>query len=69
MSEPIIQFIDVYKSFIAPNGEKQRVLKGVNFGIMPPLENGKKRNKRERAKSYASRSALELEAFLNREAF
>jgi methylenetetrahydrofolate--tRNA-(uracil-5-)-methyltransferase len=41
----------------------------VNFGIMPPLENGKKRNKRERAKSYASRSALELEAFLNREAF
>lgn len=41
----------------------------VNFGIMPPLENGKKRNKRERAKSYASRSTLELEAFLNREAF
>jgi len=37
MSEPIIQFIDVYKSFIAPNGKTQRVLKGVSFGIMPGM--------------------------------
>ena len=37
MSEPIIQFIDVHKSFENQNGEKQRVLKGVNFGIMPGM--------------------------------
>jgi phospholipid/cholesterol/gamma-HCH transport system ATP-binding protein len=37
MSEPVIQFIDVYKSFKTPSGETQRVLKGVNFGIMPGM--------------------------------
>jgi phospholipid/cholesterol/gamma-HCH transport system ATP-binding protein len=37
MSEPIIQFIEVYKSFKAPNGETQRVLKGVDFDIMPGM--------------------------------
>jgi phospholipid/cholesterol/gamma-HCH transport system ATP-binding protein len=37
MGEPIIQFIDVHKSFEAPNGETHRVLKGVNFGIMPGM--------------------------------
>ena len=37
MSEPIIQFIDVHKSFETQNGETQRVLKGVNFGIMPGM--------------------------------
>ena len=37
MSEPIIQFIDVRKSFESPNGEIQRVLKGVNFAIMPGM--------------------------------
>jgi phospholipid/cholesterol/gamma-HCH transport system ATP-binding protein len=37
MSEPIIQFVDVHKSFESANGETQRVLKGVNFGIMPGM--------------------------------
>jgi phospholipid/cholesterol/gamma-HCH transport system ATP-binding protein len=37
MSEPIIQFIDIHKSFEAPNGEIQRVLKGVDFAIMPGM--------------------------------
>ena len=37
MSEPIIQFIEVQKSFKSPNGETHRVLKGVNFGIMPGM--------------------------------
>ncbi len=37
MGEPIIKFIDVHKSFETPTGETQRVLKGVNFGIMPGM--------------------------------
>ena len=37
MGEPIIQFIDVHKSFKSPTGDTQRVLKGVNFGIMPGM--------------------------------
>jgi methylenetetrahydrofolate--tRNA-(uracil-5-)-methyltransferase len=41
----------------------------VNFGILPPLEDGRKRNKRERAKAYAYRSKNELETYLISEAF
>ena len=37
MSEPIIQFIDVYKSFVTSSGETHKVLKGVNFSIMPGM--------------------------------
>jgi phospholipid/cholesterol/gamma-HCH transport system ATP-binding protein len=37
MSEPIIQFIDVHKSFETSSGGTQRVLKGVDFGIMPGM--------------------------------
>jgi phospholipid/cholesterol/gamma-HCH transport system ATP-binding protein len=33
MNEPIIQFIDVHKSFASANGGVQKVLRGVNFGI------------------------------------
>ena len=40
-----------------------------NFGILPPLEDGTRRNRRERAKAYASRSEVELDKFLKREAF
>lgn len=40
-----------------------------NFGILPPLNDGKRRNKRERAKAHASRSKAELGEFLIREAF
>lgn len=40
-----------------------------NFGILPPLDDGKRRNKRERAKAYASRSKDELDEFLKKEAF
>lgn len=37
MSDPVIEFIDIHKSFESHNGEIQRVLKGVNFGIMPGM--------------------------------
>ena len=40
-----------------------------NFGILPPLNDGQRRNKRERAKAHASRSKAELGEFLKREAF
>ena len=40
-----------------------------NFGILPPLEDGKGRNRRERAKAYAMRSALDLEKFLEEEEY
>lgn len=40
-----------------------------NFGILPPLEDGKRRNRRERAKAYAMRSASDLEKFLNKEGY
>jgi len=33
MNEPIIQFVDVHKSFVSANGTVQRVLKGVNLSI------------------------------------
>jgi methylenetetrahydrofolate--tRNA-(uracil-5-)-methyltransferase len=36
-----------------------------NFGIIPALTDGKKRNKRERATAYAERAAQDLKAFLN----
>jgi len=35
-----------------------------NFGLMPPLEDGQKRNRRERARAYAERSAAVLTEFL-----
>ena len=35
-----------------------------NFGLMPPLEDGQKRNRRERASAYAERSAAVLAEFL-----
>jgi phospholipid/cholesterol/gamma-HCH transport system ATP-binding protein len=37
MIEPIIQFIDVHKSFVSANGTEQKVLKGVNFSIKPGM--------------------------------
>ncbi|MBN2500560.1 MAG: methylenetetrahydrofolate--tRNA-(uracil(54)-C(5))-methyltransferase (FADH(2)-oxidizing) TrmFO [Anaerolineales bacterium] len=37
-----------------------------NFGIIPALTDGKKRNKRERATAYAERAANDLDAFLDR---
>jgi methylenetetrahydrofolate--tRNA-(uracil-5-)-methyltransferase len=36
-----------------------------NFGLLPPLVDGKQRGKKERAKAYAERSALELSKYLN----
>jgi methylenetetrahydrofolate--tRNA-(uracil-5-)-methyltransferase len=36
-----------------------------NFGILPPLENGKKAGKRERGALYTHRALFDLEAFLN----
>ena len=35
-----------------------------NFGLMPPLDDGRKRNRRERASAYAERSAAQLAEFL-----
>ena len=35
-----------------------------NFGLMPPLEDGRKRNRRERASAYAERSATALAEFI-----
>ena len=35
-----------------------------NFGIIPALPDGKKRNKRERATAYAERAASDLDDFL-----
>jgi methylenetetrahydrofolate--tRNA-(uracil-5-)-methyltransferase len=40
-----------------------------NMGILPPLDDDKKRNRRERASAYAKRSAAELEKFLIEERF
>ena len=37
MIEPIIQFIDVHKSFESANGTVQEVLRGVNFRILPGM--------------------------------
>ncbi|MFC1936647.1 methylenetetrahydrofolate--tRNA-(uracil(54)-C(5))-methyltransferase (FADH(2)-oxidizing) TrmFO [Chloroflexota bacterium] len=37
-----------------------------NFGLLPPLTDGKKRNKRQRAKAYADRSLLILDEYLNK---
>jgi len=37
MNGPIIQFVDVHKSFTGANGAVQRVLKGINFGIKPGM--------------------------------
>ncbi|TET95852.1 MAG: methylenetetrahydrofolate--tRNA-(uracil(54)-C(5))-methyltransferase (FADH(2)-oxidizing) TrmFO [Anaerolineales bacterium] len=35
-----------------------------NFGLMPPLDDGRKRNRRERASAYAERSAAVLAEFI-----
>ena len=37
MKTPVIQFIDVYKSFVNTNGDVHKVLKGITFGIMPGM--------------------------------
>ena len=37
MIEPIIQFVDVHKSFEGVNGTVQKVLKGVNLSIRPGM--------------------------------
>ncbi len=36
-----------------------------NFGIMPPLDDGTKRNRRQRSQAYANRSSNDLELFLD----
>ena len=36
-----------------------------NFGILPPLDSGKRLNKRERAAAHAQRALDDLETFLN----
>jgi phospholipid/cholesterol/gamma-HCH transport system ATP-binding protein len=35
MNEPVIEFIDVHKSFVKTNGDRHKVLKGASFTIMP----------------------------------
>jgi len=35
-----------------------------NFGLMVPLDDGRKRNRRERASAYAERSAVVLAEYL-----
>jgi methylenetetrahydrofolate--tRNA-(uracil-5-)-methyltransferase len=37
-----------------------------NFGIMPPLDDGVRRNRRQRAQAYADRSARDLSSLLDR---
>jgi phospholipid/cholesterol/gamma-HCH transport system ATP-binding protein len=37
MNQPIIQFIDVHKSFTSANGAVQKVLRGINFSIRAGL--------------------------------
>lgn len=36
----------------------------VNFGVVPPLEDGKRRSKRDRYAAYAERALVDLEAYL-----
>ena len=36
----------------------------VNFGVVPPLEDGKRRSKRDRYAAYSARALSDLEAFL-----
>lgn len=36
----------------------------VNFGVVPPLEDGKRRNKRERYAAYAERALKDLDAYI-----
>ena len=36
----------------------------VNFGIVPPLEDGKRRNKRDRYQAYADRALQDLDAYI-----
>ena len=37
MKKPVIQFIDVHKSFVNTNGDIHKVLKGTSFAIMPGM--------------------------------
>jgi phospholipid/cholesterol/gamma-HCH transport system ATP-binding protein len=37
MMEPVIQFIDVHKSFGSANGKVQQVLKGASFNVFPGM--------------------------------
>ena len=37
MIEPVIQFVDVYKSFTDAGGKVQQVLKGVSFSVLPGM--------------------------------
>jgi len=37
MNEPVIEFIDVHKSFVKTNGDVHKVLKGTSFAIMPGM--------------------------------
>lgn len=37
MNRPVIQFVDVHKSFVGANDTVQKVLKGVNFSIKPGM--------------------------------
>ena len=36
----------------------------VNFGLVPPLEDGKRRSKRERYQAYADRALKALDSYL-----
>ena len=37
----------------------------VNFGVVPPLEDGKRRSKRDRYAAYSARALADLDAYIS----
>ena len=57
----------LFKTPIVRNGKKATVgyqPMHVNFGLVPPLEDGKRRSKRDRYQAYADRALEALDAYL-----
>ncbi|MEJ2487924.1 MAG: methylenetetrahydrofolate--tRNA-(uracil(54)-C(5))-methyltransferase (FADH(2)-oxidizing) TrmFO, partial [Anaerolineales bacterium] len=55
--------------YITHANEKDFQPMKANFGIVPPLTDGKKRNKRSRASAYAARSLDVLQTYLRESDF
>ena len=65
--EKLLEYPELFAAPIVRNGKQATVgyqPMHVNFGLVPPLEDGKRRSKRDRYQAYADRALEALDAYL-----
>jgi methylenetetrahydrofolate--tRNA-(uracil-5-)-methyltransferase len=63
---PVSTIIGALCSYVSSSDPDRFQPMKANFGILPPLEDGVRRNRRQRARAYADRSSQKLSDYLER---